>query len=100
MPRKGALGGRYLVQRTLNPSSHKLLRDVELKRPENSQILEYFKSDEFWQASQAHWVFRFSSVHRGPVSNTPVGPTKDADNSSSACHLRLTKLFQGCSVVL
>ena len=45
--KKGAPGGKYLIHRTLHPSGYKLLREVELKRPENSELLEYFNGDKF-----------------------------------------------------
>ncbi|KAI1362155.1 hypothetical protein F5Y08DRAFT_312783 [Xylaria arbuscula] len=45
--KKGLPGGKYLIHRTLHPSGYKLLREVELKKPENSDLLEYFNGDKF-----------------------------------------------------
>ncbi|KAI0414010.1 hypothetical protein F5X98DRAFT_390226 [Xylaria grammica] len=45
--KKGGLGGKYLIHRTLHPSGYKYLREVELKKPENAELLEYFNGDGF-----------------------------------------------------
>ncbi|GAW18665.1 hypothetical protein ANO14919_081460 [Xylariales sp. No.14919] len=44
--KKGIPGGKYLIHRQLHPSGYKLLREVELKKPENSELSEYFYGDE------------------------------------------------------
>ncbi|KAI0512698.1 hypothetical protein F5B22DRAFT_648546 [Xylaria bambusicola] len=44
--KKGSPGGKYLIHRQLHPSGYKLLREVELQKPENSELLEYFNGDE------------------------------------------------------
>ncbi|KAI0532298.1 hypothetical protein GGR58DRAFT_490747 [Xylaria digitata] len=45
--KEGGLGGKYLVHRTLRPSGYTYLRDVELKEPENAEVLDYFNGDKF-----------------------------------------------------
>ncbi|KAI0437086.1 hypothetical protein F4803DRAFT_556359 [Xylaria telfairii] len=45
--KKGGLGGKYLIHRTLHPSGYRYLREVELKKPENAELSKYFNGDEF-----------------------------------------------------
>ncbi|RWA04455.1 hypothetical protein EKO27_g10647 [Xylaria grammica] len=44
--KKGIPGGKYLIHRQLHPSGYKYLREVELKKPENSELSDYFYGDE------------------------------------------------------
>ncbi|KAJ2986302.1 hypothetical protein NUW58_g5095 [Xylaria curta] len=45
--KKSGLGGKYLIHRTLHPSGYKYLREVELKKPDNAELWEYFNGDKF-----------------------------------------------------
>jgi hypothetical protein len=45
--KKGGPGGKYLIERVLHYSGYQLLRDVELKKEENKELLDYFNGDEF-----------------------------------------------------
>ncbi|KAI0803395.1 hypothetical protein GGR55DRAFT_399288 [Xylaria sp. FL0064] len=40
-------GGKYLIHRTLHPSGYKLLREVELEKKENRELLKFFNGDKF-----------------------------------------------------
>ncbi|KAI1124665.1 hypothetical protein F5Y10DRAFT_284891 [Nemania abortiva] len=44
--KKGGPRGKYLIHRTLHPSGYKLLREVELGKEENKELLEYVDGDK------------------------------------------------------